>query len=404
MPMTVFERLQGLARRTAVALGAALAALSLGATTGASAGSDTAQMGGRGAPSVSVVAAPSPVLATDKRRHLVYEIAVDNITRSQVRLDELEVRDPFNQRALSAYHDDAITDLMAGFQIPMTRTFAPGQSDVLLLDVSLPADRRAPSRLEHRFVLTLSADGVGTRQVTITTAKTRVDLRDPIRLGAPLRGPGLGVSGGCCSSASAHRHGLLEQDGRLLAAQRYAIDFLRVADPLSVFAGDPARNDSYFLYGAEVIAAASGRIVASRDGVPENTPPNPPPDVALNDLAGNFVTEDLGDGRFALYAHLQPGSVRVKPGQRVQRGQVLGLVGNSGNSTGPHLHFHVMDGPGGPSNLAADGLPYVFDRFELDGRVTGLESNPPAPARLPADPPRLRAGQYPLTGDIITFP
>jgi len=158
------------------------------------------------------------------------------------------------------------------------------------------------------------------------------------------------------------------------------------------------------VYGNQVIAAAPGRIVASRDGVPENTPPTPPPDIALNDLAGNFVTQDLGGGRFALYAHLQPGSVRVKPGQRVQRGQVLGLVGNSGNSTAPHLHFHVMDGPGGPSNLAANGLPYVFDRFALDGRVTGLESNPPAPTRIPADPPRQRTGQYPLTGDIITFP
>lgn len=271
-----------------------------------------------------------------------------------MRLDELEVREPSTQRVLSAYHDDAITGLMAGLQTPVTRTFAPEQSDVLLLDVTLAPDERVPSR---------------------------------IRLSAPLRGPGL-----------------LEQDGQFLVAQRYAIDVVRVVDPLSIFAGDPTRNDSYFLYGAEVIAAAPGRIVASRDGVPENTPPNPPPDVALNDLAGNFVTQDLGGGRFALYAHLQPGSVRVKPGQVVQRGQVLGLVGNSGNSTGPHLHFHVMDGPGGPSQLAANGLPYVFDRFELEGHVTGLESTPPDPIRLPPDPPRRRTGQYPLTGDIIAVP
>jgi hypothetical protein len=382
-----------------------LVALSLGATAMASADSKTVQMGARGAPSISVVAVPSPVLATDMRRHLVYEIVVDNITRSQVRLDELEVRDPFTDRVLSAYQDDAITGLMAGFRTPLTRTFAPGESDVLLLDVSLSAVQRAPARLEHRFVLTVGPDGGRTRRVTVTAATTRVDLRDPIRLSAPLRGPGVGVAGGCCSSASAHRHGLLVgQDGRIVVAQRYAIDFVRVKEPLDIFAGDPARNDSYFLYGAEVIAAAPGRVVATRDDMPENTPPNPPPDVALNDLAGNFVTQDLGGGRFALYAHLQPGSVRVKPGQRVRRGEVLGLVGNSGNSTGPHLHFHVMDGPGGQSNLDANGLPYVFDRFELDGRVTGLESDPPAPVRLPADPPRERTAQYPLTGDIMTFP
>jgi len=294
---------------------------------------------------------------------------------------------------------------MAGVQRPPTRTFAPGEGDVLLLDVSLAPGRRVPARLEHRFALSLlSEDGAPARRLTITAAQTGVDPREPVRLGPPLRGPDLLVSSGCCSSASAHRHALLEQDGRLLVAQRYAIDFVRVDDSLSTFAGDPARNDSYFVHGAEIIAAAPGRVVATRDGVPENTPPNSPPDITLNDLAGNFVTQDLGGGRFAVYAHMQPGSVRVKPGEHVKRGQVLGLVGNSGNSSEPHLHFHVIDGPGGPSNLAADGLSYVFDRFGLDGRVTGLESDPPAPVRVPADPPRRRSGQYPLTGDIVAFP
>lgn len=404
MAMTIPARPRRLATRTAVAVALALAALWLGAATVALGGSDAVRPGERDAPRVSVVAAPSPVPATDMRRHLVYEIAIENITGSQVRLDELEVRDPSTKAVLSAYRDDAITDLMAGFRIPLTRTFAPGERDALLLDVSLPADRRAPSRLEHRFVLTLTADGAPTREVTITAARTRVDLREPIRIGPPLRGPGMAVASGCCTSAGAHRHALLEQDGRIVVAQRYAIDVVRVVDPLDIFVGDPARNDSHFVYGAEVVAVAPGRIVGARDGVPENTPPNPPPDIGLDDLTGNFVTQDLGGGRFALYAHFQPGSLRVKPGQRVRRGQVLGLVGNSGSSTGPHLHFHVMDGPGGPSSLMADGLPYVLDRFELDGRVTGLASDPPAPVRLPADPPRRRTGQYPLTGDIMTLP
>ena len=252
-------------------------------------------------------------------------------------------------------------------------------------------------------MLTRRAGRPGARRSTLTRARTVVDRRSPIRLSPPLRGGELGVVG-CCGSASAHRHGVLESDGRLSFPQRYAIDVVRVADPLSSFAGDPNSNASYFVHGEEVLAAAPGRAAAVRHGAPENTPPRTAPGVTTEGAAGNHVTQDLGGGRFALYAHLQPGSLRVRPGDQVQRGQVLGLVGNSGNSTEPHLHFHVMDGPGGPSALDADGLPYVFDRFGLDGRVRGLESNPPAPARVPTPAPRERVAQYPLSGDIISSP
>ncbi len=115
------------------------------------------------------------------------------------------------------------------------------------------------------------------------------------------------------------------------------------------------------------------------------------------------MTQNLGRRRFALYAHLKPGSVGVEPGERVRRGQVIGRVGNTGNSSQPHLHFHVMDGQGGASKLAADGLPYRFDRFRFDGRVTGLDQSPPALVLGSAPPPLRRKGQYPLTGDIVKF-
>ena len=350
-------------------------------------------------PQISAVGAPSTVTGTDGRRHLVYELGVDNGTRSRVRLERLDVVNPSREDAVATYRADAIKAIAVELEAAKpTRTIPRGTGALILLDIPLRPGAPVPVRLEHRFVLSLSRPGSRPRRVTLTRARLRVDQRTAVRISPPLRGPNLGVLG-CCSRPFGHRLAALDRNRRPVFPQRYAIDFLRLDETLNTHAGDPARNESYFVFGSEVIAVAPGRVLATRDTVPENTPPGLPPNVALNDAVGNFVNQDLGGGRFALYAHLQPASLRVKPGDQVQPGQVLGLVGNTGNSSEPHLHFQVMDAAGGPSNLLADGLPYVFDAFALDSRVTGLDRTPPTPMRVrhPRPPSAARNTRSPAT-------
>ena len=107
-----------------------------------------------------------------------------------------------------------------------------------------------------------------------------------------------------------------------------------------------------------------------------------PLQITLDNVAGNYVIVDSDDGKYSFYGHLQPGSLRVDPSAEVRRGDVLGLLGNSGNSTEPHLHFHIG---GADSSLGAEGLPYVFDSFF---KVWGL---------------RRRRMELPLERSIIAF-
>jgi murein DD-endopeptidase MepM/ murein hydrolase activator NlpD len=99
-------------------------------------------------------------------------------------------------------------------------------------------------------------------------------------------------------------------------------------------------------------------VVAVIDGLLDQPPGKMPSDIAIEEADGNSIVLDLGSGRYALYAHLRAGSIMVKAGDRVQRGQAIARVGNSGNTLAPHLHFHVMDTP---SPLASNGLP-LFNR------------------------------------------
>jgi len=143
---------------------------------------------------------------------------------------------------------------------------------------------------------------------------------------------------------------------------------------------------------------ADGTVVGFKDGIPENVPPSRAVPITLETVGGNHVILDIGGGHFAFYAHLQPGKIRVKMGDRVKRGQVIGLVGNSGNSTEPHLHFHISDGN---SPLGTEGLPYALTSFETQKGELKVVS---AAMKVEVSgAPSRRSLEMPLQNDVIRF-
>ena len=218
---------------------------------------------------------------------------------------------------------------------------------------------RVPAALDHRIVVKQKGE-----ELTVPDVRVAVRNVAPRVFSPPLRGGGW-LAGNGPSNKSPHRLTVVPLGGHARIPQRFAVDWVKVGADGKTFTGDPTRNTSYAAYGAEALAVGDGVVTEVKDGIRENVPEQDPAvPITLETVAGNHVIVDPGGGAFGMWAHLQPGSVRVKVGERVRRGQVLALVGNSGNSSEPHLHFHLTDAP---STLAAEGIPYAFESFEGEG-------------------------------------
>jgi murein DD-endopeptidase MepM/ murein hydrolase activator NlpD len=157
----------------------------------------------------------------------------------------------------------------------------------------------------------------------------------------------------------AAEHGSLDAHKRFLA-EAFAYDFLQIGANGKSYQRDGKTNNDYYAYGKKVLAAKDGTVLSVRSDVAENVPGET---TNLTSPGGNVVVIDHGNNQFGYYAHLKPFTVAVKPGARVKAGDVLGEVGNSGDSPEPHLHFHVMNNPD-PSQ--GDGVPLVFESWKAE--------------------------------------
>ncbi|HEX2034348.1 MAG TPA: M23 family metallopeptidase [Chloroflexota bacterium] len=243
-------------------------------------------------------------------------------------------------------------------------TLLAGVAGALLLPDHLVSDRLALGLGFVGFLLLMLG--------TILTIVPRGPRLAPRAVAPPVRGRWVAVNSPASGVPSHGTHG---------HGQTFAIDL--VYEPAlgtrpafgSGAAFRPAQDFPGF--GQEILAPADGRVVAVRQSAPDHRSRSNRPagaymllEGAVRELGGsrfllgNYVVLDLGDGAYATLAHLQRGSVAVRPGQLVRQGDVLARCGNSGNSSEPHLHFQLAD-----HQLAfvAAGLPFVFTGVRLEG-------------------------------------
>jgi murein DD-endopeptidase len=367
---------------------------------------------------VEVPIPPTPVKA-DGTQWLLYELNVTNSGRNNVELVRVDVFKGKARELIATYTDKELsrrlgrpvraTEVAGDLRIepqsgqPDDPVIGPGAQAIVYLLITVQQEADVPRALYHRLFFN-SRSAAGNSQQIFEGGHVTVSRKKPLVLSAPLRGEGwIAVAGPSNDSRHRRASGMIN-GGKARIPQRFGIDWSRIdADGNAAINANWLSNNASFLsYGAEVLAVADAVVADVKDGIPENqgVSTSSAVPITVDTVAGNYVILDLGRGNFALYAHLQPRSIRLRVGQKVRRGQVLGLLGNSGKSEGPHLHFHVMN-----SNavVEAEGVPYIFEAFEVQGLLPSMNEQrqwrPPPTAK-----PDKRRREIPIENAVIRFP
>lgn len=175
-------------------------------------------------------------------------------------------------------------------------------------------------------------------------------------------------------------HPAAKEFGLVQNFMRYSLDINPANDSFEPFRGTGARNEDWFAWGQPVLASGDGTVVAAggndRDNIRGGQNYFNPNDIKATPMKfyGNHVVIDHGNGEFSMFGHLQQGSVLVKQGDKVTRGQPIAKIGSSGSSNNPHLHFELRNAPG----IKAEGYPAVFRDYTryLGSRTMPVTAGP----------------------------
>lgn len=352
---------------------------------------------------VSFLSEPAPIVQNGATK-LAYEMLLTNFVGSPYRIASIEARAGDRRMAFDA---TALASMMMRFEDrgrtppasdPLTLEGGRGAVVFLLIDLGAA---KAPAAIAHRLSV---IDDKGQAH-EVEPAPLPVAQESPIVVASPLKGTW--IAGDLLNNGkdAAHRRAMLVIDGRAFIAQRYAIDWVQVETvdgKTTTWKGPEDQNASYFCYDQPIFSVADGTVVDASDGLAENVPHSGQHAVPIgfDNAGGNHVVVEIAPHRYAFYAHMRPGTVRVKVGDRVHLGDVLGHVGNSGSSEEPHLHFHIDDQP---SFLAGDGVPFAFARGFASGPVEADVASPEAVTFGAIGPQKPFVDDYPAENALVTF-
>jgi hypothetical protein len=293
---------------------------------------------------VMIPQAPIPVV-TEGHVALIYELHLTNFGAEPLLVRKLRVINADNGKAIASFEGSDLANrfvlvggsILRDSKLPNT-TIGPGERAILFVEFGVNIGS-VPKRLQHEIIYAATGDN---QTVALQSPIVVVNSIGPVVLGPPFR-DGIWAAVHAPSWPRGHRRTTYTLSGKVRIPGRYAVDWMGLDEEGRTTHGDPDRPEDAIGYGASVLAGAEAEVASVRDGVAESSSISNNPKHALGYGAGNYVALNLGSGRYAFYEHLRTGSICVRAGQHVHLGQVIGALGFSGDTTGPHLHIHVAD-------------------------------------------------------------
>ena len=349
---------------------------------------------------VSPIHEAQVVRGDDGMDHVEYELLVVNAVEQPVKLMSLTVLDAAAKELMRidgpvlVAATQTLLDKKPVAEIPA--------SAAVSVDVDLVVQPgTVPEQVTHRLDYSIPAGtstAVFVDPPVIHGPEVAINRRPATVIKPPLKGNGWLATTACCTP-NVHRDLRIVVDGRRIeTAETFAVDWALLKGD-RVYEGDGTNNKQSYAYGADVFAVANGTVVSIQDGKPDTTPNKAIIPKTKSDFGGNQVVLEIAPNIFAVYAHLQPGSLRVKAGETVKVGAPLAKIGNTGPSLGPHLHFGLLNRP---DIFTGRSLPFVIDSYTLAGTVDFKASQ--GDTLVVTSNSKQVHSVYPLHGSIQNFP
>ncbi|SCY08568.1 Peptidase family M23 [Nonlabens sp. Hel1_33_55] len=303
----------------------------------------------------------SPILA-DNASQLRYELNIANNYRIPFTLRKVEIYDLQNNDTpiaeFGSVYIDENFDRPGNDDIDDLKLLSGNEFGVLNLNLVFKPEKAIPEKIFHKLYFERTKSSGETVTHPMEVAVISIPETNKFTLGLPFNKKGKWLY-----EAESHQGARFLTEGRVNYPQRFAIDWTLIDDSGIFAKKDIKQNKNWETYGIELIAVADGKVVGIKDEIIENEPLSDEMAVRITreTIGGNYVILDIGNGIYAFYGHLIPNSLRVKIGDTVHKGQIIGLLGNSGNSDAPHVHFHLES----KSNtfFGGEGIPYHLDNF-----------------------------------------